>query len=52
MWLDSSYIVLNSLLTELYGKVKGQASFFFLPKITESKKSAAMKELIIMRKLS
>ena len=53
MWLDSSYIVLNSLLTELYGEVKGQASFFFSSlKLLGPKKSAAIKVLITMGKLS
>lgn len=53
MWLDSSYIVLNSLLTELYGKVKGQASFFFSSlKLLGPKKSAAIKVLITIGKLS
>lgn len=53
MWLDSSYIVLNSLLTELYGKVKGQASFFFCSlKLLGPKKNAAIKVLITIGKLS
>ena len=51
MWLDSSYIVLNSLLTELYGEVKGQASFFISSlKLLGPKKSAAIKVLITMGK--